>query len=312
MADFNRKKLQVFVSSTFSDLIKQRQAAVEAILAAGHIPAGMELFTAGDESQMEVIKQWIDESDVYLLILDGRYGSIEPKTGKSYSHLEYEYALSKGRPLFACVIKDEAIDARVKTEGKEILELENPQKLKEFRAEVLSKMSEFWEDTKDIKITITGKLSQLMKREELVGWVRPSTQSNLPALADEIARLSRENAQLRNQAANGNQEDRINGLTFLELKAILEQKGVLDFLVENQLQLNNFNQTYGLKAETRDARQKIQELQLRGLATESKRIPSYFVITEAGRVFLNKYDSWKLTSKNASLPGADKSSSTIV
>lgn len=105
MADFIRKKLQVFVSSTFSDLIKERQAAVEAILTAGHIPAGMELFTAGDESQMEVIKQWIDESDIYLLILGGRYGSIEPITGKSYTQLEYEYALSKGKPFFACVIR---------------------------------------------------------------------------------------------------------------------------------------------------------------------------------------------------------------
>src|SRR4051812_36796802 len=105
MANFHRKKLQVFVSSTFSDLIVERQAAVEAILTAGHIPAGMELFSAGDESQMEVIKQWIDESDVYLLILGGRYGSIESKRGKSYTHLEYEYALSKNKPLFACVIK---------------------------------------------------------------------------------------------------------------------------------------------------------------------------------------------------------------
>src|SRR5207245_10331515 len=100
MVDFVRKRLQIFVSLTFSDLIEKRQAAVEAILTAGHIPAGMELFTAGDESQMEVIKQWIDESDVYLLILAARYGSIEPKTGKSYTHLEYEYALSKGKPLF--------------------------------------------------------------------------------------------------------------------------------------------------------------------------------------------------------------------
>src|SRR5947208_16085775 len=104
MVNFIRKRLQVFVSSTFTDLIKERQAAVEAILTAGHIPAGMELFTAGDESQMEVIKQWIDESD-YLLILGGRYGSIEPKTTKSYTQLEYEYALSKGKPVFACVIK---------------------------------------------------------------------------------------------------------------------------------------------------------------------------------------------------------------
>jgi len=90
VVEFVRKRLQVFVSSTFSDLKDERQAAVEAILTAGHIPAGMELFTSGDESQMDVIKQWIEESDVYLLILGGRYGSIEPKTGKSYIQLEYE------------------------------------------------------------------------------------------------------------------------------------------------------------------------------------------------------------------------------
>ncbi len=40
------KKLQVFVSSTYRDLIDERQAAVQAILDAGHIPAGMELFKA--------------------------------------------------------------------------------------------------------------------------------------------------------------------------------------------------------------------------------------------------------------------------
>jgi len=57
MIHFVRKRLQVFVSSTFSDLRDERQAAVEAILVAGHIPAGMELFTSGDESQMEAIKQ---------------------------------------------------------------------------------------------------------------------------------------------------------------------------------------------------------------------------------------------------------------
>lgn len=122
MVDFIRKRLQVFVSSTFSDLREERQAAVEAILAAGHIPAGMELFAAGDESQMEVIKQWIDESDVYLLILGGRYGSIDSKSGKSYTQLEYEYALNKGKPLFACVIKDAALDARIKKYGKEAID----------------------------------------------------------------------------------------------------------------------------------------------------------------------------------------------
>ena len=43
------KKLQIFVSSTYRDLQPERQAAVQAILSASHIPAGMELFAAGDE-----------------------------------------------------------------------------------------------------------------------------------------------------------------------------------------------------------------------------------------------------------------------
>src|SRR5882724_5061551 len=113
----------------------------------------MELFTSGDESQMEAIKQWIDESDVYLLILGGRYGSIEPNSGKIYTQLEYEYALSKGKPLFSCVVKDSAIENRVKAYGREVIETQEPQKLKEFRDLILSKMSRFWEDAKDIKIS---------------------------------------------------------------------------------------------------------------------------------------------------------------
>ena len=81
------KKLQIFVSSTFIDLIDERQAAVEAILKAGHIPAGMELFTASNQSQWTIIQKWIDESDIYMLILGGRYGSIEPDSGLSYTEL---------------------------------------------------------------------------------------------------------------------------------------------------------------------------------------------------------------------------------
>jgi len=36
-----RTKIQVFISSTYTDLIEERQAVVQAVLQAGHIPAGM-------------------------------------------------------------------------------------------------------------------------------------------------------------------------------------------------------------------------------------------------------------------------------
>jgi hypothetical protein len=88
-----KKKLQVFVSSTYFDLLEERQAAVEAILKSGHIPAGMELFAAGNESQLNTIRRWIDDSDAYMLILGGRYGSVDPTTRLSYTELEYDFAV---------------------------------------------------------------------------------------------------------------------------------------------------------------------------------------------------------------------------
>ena len=94
-----KKKLQVFISSTYKDLQDERQAAVEAVLSTNNIPAGMELFKAGNNSQWETIKRWINDSDVYMLILGGRYGSIEPTSKKSYTHLEYEYAISQNIPV---------------------------------------------------------------------------------------------------------------------------------------------------------------------------------------------------------------------
>lgn len=143
------KKLQVFVSSTYNDLKEERQAAVEAILSSGNIPAGMELFTAGDETQMIVIKRWIEESDVYLLILGGRYGSIEKNSGKSYTHLEYEYALSINKPLFAVVITDKALDIKAKdSDWRSVIERDNPKLLDEFRNQVLKNLVKFWEDSK--------------------------------------------------------------------------------------------------------------------------------------------------------------------
>nr|WP_310602985.1 DUF4062 domain-containing protein [Anaerosporobacter sp.] len=59
------KKLQVFISSTYVDLKEERQEAVQAVLEAGHIPAGMELFRAGNDSQLDVVKKWIEQSDIY-------------------------------------------------------------------------------------------------------------------------------------------------------------------------------------------------------------------------------------------------------
>jgi hypothetical protein len=287
MVDFIKKRLQVFVSSTYSDLREERQAAVEAILSAGHIPAGMELFAAGDESQMEVIQQWIDESDVYLLILAGRYGSVEPKSEKSYTRLEYEYALSKEKPLFACVINDNALDLRVQKHGMAMLD-EHRKELHVFRELVQSKMVEFWDDSKDIKLAIVKKLGQLARREDLIGWVRPHQEANLPALSNEIARLSKENAELRSQISS-KYETHIMGLTYSQWRAHLQKDNLWDYVKDNSQKLRT-----SVNRSTSPANiDKLIGLGLLRLRTEGYDI---FNPSEAGLMLLNNIEFEKNTS----------------
>ena len=284
MVNFLRKRLQVFVSSTYLDLQAERQAAVEAILVAGHIPAGMELFTSGDESQMDVIKQWIDESDVFLLILGGRYGTVEAKSNKSYTQLEYEYAFSQAKPLFACLITAQSLELKVREHGTSAIELAQPQMLSDFRSMVLSRMVKFWSDEKDIKIAVGETLSQFARRDDLIGWVRPSALADIPALADEISRLSKENSELRHRKPES-AEPLIHGLTYEALKQNLIDRRLLSHLTSTPTLFaddDHFDTAYD-----RSEISAYTDLVVVGLLTKTNR--GNFVLTDAGRLFLNKY-----------------------
>jgi hypothetical protein len=191
-----KRKLQIFVSSTYKDLLDERQAAVSAILEAGHIPAGMELFAAGDQSQWETIKRWIEESDVFMLILGGRYGSIEPQSELSYIELEYDHAVKLKKPYFAVVIEESALNERVKIKGKDAFELENAAKLGALRAKVLNKTSSFFKDAKDVKLEIHKSIRDLESRHKMSGWICAVDVPDVRELQDEIQNLKQENKKL--------------------------------------------------------------------------------------------------------------------
>ncbi|MEQ9873231.1 DUF4062 domain-containing protein [Pectobacterium brasiliense] len=225
-----KRKLQVFVSSTFTDLIEERQAAVSAILKAGHIPAGMELFTAADRSQMDIIKNWIDESDVYMLILGGRYGSIETASGKSYTELEYDYAVEKGKALFAVVIKDNALERKVKEYGIDVLERDEPKSLADFKNKVLSNISSFFEDVKDIRLCVHESLSDFSANRKLKGWVSADEIIDTHDLAEEIKKLNEENRKLKSVIES--KDKKINALTN---NKDIELKELRDVLLETKV-----------------------------------------------------------------------------
>ncbi len=62
------KRYQVFVSSTFTDLIEERQNVIEALIKLRCLPAGMEFFPGSGSDKWEYIKKVIDDCDYYLLV----------------------------------------------------------------------------------------------------------------------------------------------------------------------------------------------------------------------------------------------------
>lgn len=94
------KRYQVFVSSTYEDLKEERTEVLHALLELDCIPCGMEYFPATDDSQWQYIKNMIEMCDYYLLIMGGRYGSMD-EAGISYTEKEYRYAIEKNIPVIA-------------------------------------------------------------------------------------------------------------------------------------------------------------------------------------------------------------------
>ncbi|MBA4801600.1 MAG: DUF4062 domain-containing protein [Euryhalocaulis sp.] len=184
------KRYQVFVSSTFADLIDERKAIQEAILSLDHFPAGMELFPASDDDQWQLIKSVIDDSDYYIIVVGGRYGSLNAE-GISYTEMEFEYAIENQIPVLAFVHENPNAIPSGKTDQND----ESRKKLDEFRAKVCDgRHVKFWKDRETLRAVVLQALVTETKKNPREGWVRASQASDPAALArlrDELAELKR-------------------------------------------------------------------------------------------------------------------------
>jgi hypothetical protein len=81
-----------FVSSTYVDLKKHRQATLDALLRQKVLPLGMELWTASPTTALRYCLDELALSDFMILIVGERYGSV---TGEGLSFTETEYNQAK-------------------------------------------------------------------------------------------------------------------------------------------------------------------------------------------------------------------------
>lgn len=174
------KRYQVFVSSTYADLKDERSRVIQTLMEMDCIPAGMELFPAADDEQMDFIKKIIDDCDYYILIIGGRYGSTTSE-GISYTEKEYEYALEKGLKVLA-FLHEKPDEISVE---KSDIDPDLRRRLMEFRENVATgRLVKYWSRTEELPGLVALSLTKTIKTYPAIGWVRADQISSTEALSE--------------------------------------------------------------------------------------------------------------------------------
>ena len=152
------KRYQVFVSSTYSNLKKEREVVMRKLLEMNFFPAGMEIFPAADDSQIKYIKKIIDDSDYFIVIVAGKYVTLN-KYNISYTEMEFNYALETNKPILSFLYED--IDNLKNSEVE--TKLSRVKLLKNFRDRLTTdRMVKFWKNKDDLGAKVVTALGLKM------------------------------------------------------------------------------------------------------------------------------------------------------
>jgi hypothetical protein len=167
------KFYRVFISGTFEDLQKEREEVMKVLLESSYMPAGMEFFRVLDDKMFQLIMQYIDTCDYYIVIIKNRYGKIY-KNKMSYTEAEYRYAADKNIPRLALLFSDSAPD---------------DERLTRFRAFVESDATarHYWKNEIDlVKRTIYG-MNDVISQKGARGWVRGEWETPPTLVGENLA-----------------------------------------------------------------------------------------------------------------------------
>lgn len=164
------RKFTIFVSSTYIDLKDEREEIRSAIIKMGHIPVGMEYFPASNRTQWEVIKKLIDECDYYVLIIGGRYGSIEKDSKISYTQREFQYAMDIQKPLLVFILdRNSEHPSNTYAEKSKTIQ----RKMRSFRIQAeKNRLCRYWTTSAGLLADVLISLYSEIHENPQIGWVR--------------------------------------------------------------------------------------------------------------------------------------------
>ena len=147
--------MKVFLSSTLLDLREERQVVLEALRKKHASTLAMEYFLASPETPRETALENLRKSDVMVLVIGFKAGSLLPDgSGSTYTSAEYDELLTLGRDALVFVkTKKGRGQRRLSWRNEEV----DPQKMKaldDFKARVGEKRTwdEFTTDRKSTRL----------------------------------------------------------------------------------------------------------------------------------------------------------------
>jgi hypothetical protein len=160
---------KIFISSTFSDLKEHRRKLWDLLTTYNIEISGMEEFGARNEPSLETCIKEVLKTDIYIGIIGFRYGSIDKKTNKSYTEIEYLNALNSGKEILIYLIDD--VNCKI---SPSCIDFVNHDKLNKFKSKLKEAHTiDTFIDKDDLVKKIDKKIKSILPKESIIKGFRP-------------------------------------------------------------------------------------------------------------------------------------------
>jgi hypothetical protein len=99
---------RIYLSSTYSDLIEQREAIYHVLRQLGHDVIAMEDYVASDQRPIDRCLEDVARSDIYLGVIAWRYGYVPSGMTNSITELEFRHAQTRAIPTLIFILDENA------------------------------------------------------------------------------------------------------------------------------------------------------------------------------------------------------------
>ncbi|MBG0559953.1 HEAT repeat domain-containing protein [Actinoplanes aureus] len=169
---------EAYISATFEDLRECRQAVRSALELFGLPFRTMEKYSAGKSTPLARCLADVESCDIYIGIFAWQYGDTPPNQSKSFTHLEYEHAVARGKD---CLIflhnQDAPWPVRFVDRGPKSVHVDALRKVLQTQH-----LCDFFDSPSDLALLVYGAVHKLLEE-------RAREETPVPAVA-QVAGLS--------------------------------------------------------------------------------------------------------------------------